>query len=84
MINRVRGEGCIAPSLLAKSTFAPGVGISSPIRAAIDGAVNGSDIFAGPDCDGLDTSYRYDNQHWNASGNAAAATLWRDAILAAL
>lgn len=87
-INSMRGKviaaGCTAPWLLAKSTYVPGGATSAPVRAAITALINGTTILAGPDCDTLGSSYRYDDQHWNTSGNSAAALLWRNSIQAAL
>lgn len=85
LISKLRVNGCMAPWVLAKSTYIPGGTTSPGIRAAIEGLVNGNDILAGPDCDTLPgTAYRYDDQHWNAVGNEAAANLWHAAIRAGL
>lgn len=81
---KVVAAGCVAPWLLAKSTYVPGGVTSAPVRAAIASLVNGSSLFAGPDTDSLGSGYRYDDQHWNAAGNAAAAALWTPTIQAAL
>lgn len=84
MRTKVIAAGCTAPWILAKSTYIPGGLTSAAIRAAITALVDNVNIFAGPDCDTLNGTYRYDDQHWNAAGNAAAAALWTSAIRAAL
>lgn len=83
MREKVVAAGCVAPWILAKSTYVPGGVTSAPVRAAITALVNGSSLLAGPDTDALGSGYRYDDQHWNAVGNAAAAAVWTPTIQAA-
>lgn len=79
-----RSAGFGAPWLLGRSTWNAG-GSSSAVRAAIDAKVDGVDIFAGGDTDGLGAGYRQSgNPHWTATGRAAAAALWTAAIAATL
>lgn len=79
-----RAAGCDAPWLVAKSTYQGNV-TSGAIRAACDQLVDGVDVFAGPDTDALGgVTYRADTTHFNAVGADAAATLWMNAITAAL
>jgi hypothetical protein len=69
------------PFLIAKSTWASGV-LGTAVRAAIDEiAPNpGAFIYAGPDNDTI--ADRRDTVHYDATGADAAATKWRNAILA--
>lgn len=73
-----------APWVLAKSTYIPGATTSTGIRAAVNALVDGTTILAGPDMDTLNSSYRYDDQHWNLAGNQAAASLWFNSLSAIL
>jgi hypothetical protein len=52
---------------------------SSAVRAAQTAAVTGT-VFAGPDTDTLNSSNRYDNIHWNATGADAVAGLWNGVL----
>lgn len=73
-----------APWFVAQSTYIPGTPSNAAVRAAQAALVDGASVFAGPDCDTLGGASRYDDQHWNAAGNAAAAALWYSAIVASL
>jgi hypothetical protein len=83
-----RALGFNAPWLIGKSTVIDATPTtSSAIRAACAAAVNGTDVFAGADTDGLyGSTYRetVGNIHFNAVGSDAAATLWKTAVVAAL
>lgn len=67
---------------VARSTYTPGGATNAVIRAAQ--IVDGSAVFAGPDTDSLGSGYRYDDQHWNETGNASAAAHWTNAVSAVL
>lgn len=81
---KIVAAGCTAPWVLAKSTYVPGGATSAAVRAAITALVDGVNTLAGPDFDTLGSSNRYDDQHWNSTGNAAAAALWTSAVQATL
>lgn len=85
-IGRPRANGWDAPWILAKSTYINGA-TSSAVRAALAAAVNGTDIFAGPDTDtlaGTAVNRQVDDTHFTTAGAIAAAALWVTAIEAAL
>lgn len=83
LIQRTQDDGFAAPWLLAKSTTVSGVP-SAAIRSAIDGLIDGTRIFDGPDIDTIPVSKRHsDGTHLVASGAAAAAALWKSAIVSA-
>lgn len=86
VISSVRGEGFSQPWLIGKCTYNSG-NTSSTIRSAQAAVVNGTDIFAGADSDtltGTSVNRQADNTHFKAAGGDAAASLWRDAVIAAL
>jgi hypothetical protein len=79
-----RSIGVNAPWLIALDTRLI-AGTSAAVRAALAAAPNGHDIFAGPDLDSLTgANLQPDLIHFTGAGAAAAAVLWRDAIIAAL
>lgn len=84
VIASIRGAGVSCPIFVSRSTWHNGIvnpGISDGIRAAQATAVdNLAGIFAGPDTDTLNNSYRYDATHWNATGADAVAELWQEVI----
>lgn len=79
---QIRSFGFTAPILLAKSTHWTGtVTEGSPaqiaVREAIDELIDHPNgIWAGPDTDTLNDTFREDGVHWNATGSDAAADLW--------
>lgn len=76
MKGKVQAAGATAPWFVAKSTWL--LGTPNPtIRAALAGVVNGTDVFAGPDTDALDNTYRYDTTHFNAAGRDVGAAGWQ-------
>ncbi len=80
-----RAEGIAAPMYVAKETWVNGSqpGGASAVRAAQAAVVDNVDIFAGPDLDTLNNTYRDSTQtHFNAAGRTAAAALWKAAITA--
>lgn len=85
VIANSRAAGSNAPWFVGKSTYIYG-SISTAIQAACDAAVNGVDVFAGANCDTLNSTYRQaDNLHFNASTGAdAVATRWQTAVSAVL
>jgi hypothetical protein len=78
-----RAAGFNAPWLIGQCSY-DGGSTSSAVRAAQAAVVNGIDIFAGADTDGLTgTGYRAaDDVHMKAAGQDAAADLWTAAIAA--
>lgn len=74
------------PVVVAQSTHWTGTVVDGStnalnIRAAQSQSVNhGLGIWAGPDTDALDDSYRADGVHWNGTGSAVVAGLWKTAI----
>lgn len=83
VISGIRAHGFTSAWLLGKDTNVSGA-TDPNIRSAIDALVNGSDILAGADTDGLSGANRYDGVHFSASGANAAAELWRASIAAGL
>lgn len=81
VIASLRAQGFVSPWMLGKDTYVEGV-TDANIRAAITALVNGADIFAGADTDGLNGANRYDGVHYTATGANAAADLWRAAVVA--
>jgi len=83
VVNTFRGLGAKAPFFVAQSTWQSG-GLqtnSSAIRAAQAAIVNHNlGIWAGPDTDNLDNSYRRDGTHFNQFGAASAANAWQAAV----
>lgn len=77
MLAATRDAGLACPWLLGKSTVYGGPQ-DDGIRAAIDGAVNGVDVFAGADTDTLTGStYRQPGGvHFTLAGGDAEADLW--------
>lgn len=74
------------PILLAKTTHWTGMVVEGganqlAVRAAMDELVSeNADVYAGPDTDTLNDTFRADGVHWNATGTDAAANLWVTAI----
>ena len=85
VIANSRAAGSSAPWFIGKSTYIAGT-TSAAIQAACEAAVNGVDVFAGANCDTLNSTYRQvDNLHFNAATGAdAVATRWATAIDAVL
>lgn len=81
----VRALGCNAPIIVAKCTWRPSTS-NTTIRAAQTAVVNsGLGVYAGPDIDTLTGANRISGSpHLSATGAAAAALLWRDAIQAVI
>lgn len=81
-----RAAGFNAPWLIGKCTYLSGA-VSAAVQAAQVAAVNGTTIFAGADTDtltGTAVNRQADNTHLSAAGQDSAATLWKNAIVAAL
>lgn len=85
LISQVQNQGFNPKWFVARSTWNNGV-TSAPIRAAQAAVVNNTTVFAGPDTDTLNATYRQaDNTHFTAaSGADAAATLWVNSLVAGL
>ena len=83
MIANSRAAGAFAPWLIGKSSYVYG-SVSTAVQAACEAAINGVDVFAGANCDALNSTYRFDNLHFNATGAEEVATRWNNALLAAL
>lgn len=81
----IRANGCNAPIFVAQCTWRPSTS-NATIRAAQAAVVNpGLGVYAGPDIDTLIGGNRQGGSpHLNATGAAAAAILWRNAIQAVL
>lgn len=86
MIDTFRANGITVPMLIAKESFVDAAHPSnSTTRAAQAAVVNPSaNVFAGPDCDLIPASERFDGLHFSYTGAAHYATLAKDAIVAAL
>ena len=77
MIGAIRALGVDAPTFVAVATRCGQYPPNAEIRAAQMGVVNPSlGIFAGPDTDQLDASYRVNGCHFNDKGLEAHADLW--------
>lgn len=84
VIDHTREVGFSGPWLVGKSTMS-GFSTSAAVRAACDAVVNGVDVFAGADTDSLGGANRdAGGTHFSATGVDGAATLWQNAIVAAL
>lgn len=81
VINTPRALGDTAPWFISQASYVSGAP-SSAVRAAQAAAVNGVDIFAGPDTDTLTggTNRVADNTHFTLAGSVAAADLAKTAI----
>jgi hypothetical protein len=88
IIATVRSYGfTTTPMYFALSSWANGTGGANglAVRAAIASAISGNaNCYTGADTDTLDASYRYDGNHWNATGSDADAQLWYNIIGAVL
>lgn len=84
--NKLVAEGCNATWMIAKSTYYQG-SVSASIQTAIDGIWSEPGFVQGPDTDIL-TGFTYrnnpDNVHFNVTGADAAASFWKDRIVAYL
>jgi hypothetical protein len=78
VISTVRAVLPTTPIYVSKTSYVSG-NTSSAVRAAQTAAVTGT-VFAGPDTDTLNSSNRYDNIHWNATGADAVAGLWNGVL----
>lgn len=83
MLDAIRDLGVDAPTFVAIATrcgaYPPDETIRSAQRDLVDPAAG---IFAGPDTDQLDLSYRHDGCHFSTSGLEAHANLWLSVIQA--
>lgn len=81
---RSAGFDTSIPIYLALSSWSGGgTGGSNgtAVRAAISQAISGNtNVVTGADTDTLGLAYKYDTNHWNASGSDAAAGLWYDIV----
>lgn len=79
-IETFRDLGVDAPYFVSQ-TSRNGSGLTSAdVRAGQAAVVDDITVFAGPDTDSLDGTYRYDGVHFNATGSNAVADLWLAAI----
>lgn len=78
-----RINGYVGSWLIAQETWNAGI-ISTAVQNAQTGIVNHAlGIYAGPNADSLNASYRQvDNTHWNDAGSDAYASLWLSALQA--
>lgn len=83
LVAQWRALGVSCPYLVGQSTWVTGT-VNATVRAACAAVVGTNGIFAGADADSLNGTNRRDNTHWNQTGCAAVAALWRTKILAAL
>lgn len=81
LMAKVDAEGPPGKWIMALNTYIPGGIINSGVRAAITASIDNVNIFIGPDLDTLDASKRWDDQHFNAAGNAGGADLYCSAII---
>lgn len=79
---KVEAAGCLAPWMVAKSTFWMG-SQSENIRSAVD-TLWANGYLVGPDTDPLNAPYRYDGAHFTEAGADFAAEWWKDRIVAYL
>ncbi|MGJ5163147.1 hypothetical protein [Bradyrhizobium sp. HKCCYLR1051] len=83
MIGTIRGLWPTVPIFIAQESRIGTGATSSEVRAAQAQAWDaGNYVYAGPDTDSLDATYRQsDSLHWNAStGRAAVAGLWYSSL----
>ncbi len=81
MIESLRAQGARAPVFVAIATRCGQYPPNETIRRAQIGLVNPSlGIFAGPDTDQLDESYRHDGCHFSDAGLRAHAQLWFEVL----
>lgn len=84
-IATVRGYGfATTPMYFALSSWSgggTGGANGTAVRAAIAAAIAGNaNCYTGADTDTLGLAYKFDTNHWNATGSDAAADLWYDII----
>jgi hypothetical protein len=75
----LRNLGVNAPIFISKTSYLPGTsaGNMSNITTAQQNIINSyNDVFAGPDTDSRDSSYRWDNVHFNDQGLNELGQLW--------
>jgi hypothetical protein len=81
MLGAIRALGVDAPAFVALATRCGRYWPNETIRSAQMELVNPSlGIFAGPDTDQLDETYRYDGCHFSDAGLEAHAELWLSII----
>lgn len=84
MVGAEVARGNNVPWFVAKSTMVTNV-VSPTMQAAIDGVVNGVNIFAGPNTDSLTgVTNRHDGTHLTGAGSDANATMALASIAAVL
>jgi lysophospholipase L1-like esterase len=82
LFTQLRAAGVTCPILIARNTWTAGAA-NATIQAGQDELVDvPNDIHAGADCDSLNDTNRIDQTHWNATGRAAVAELWKVVIAA--
>ncbi|MFN3705890.1 MAG: sialate O-acetylesterase [Thermoflexales bacterium] len=81
MLAALRAQGVRAPVFVAVATRCGRYPPNEAIRRAQQSLVNPElGIFAGPDTDQLDASYRHDGCHFSTRGLQAHAQLWFEAL----
>jgi hypothetical protein len=82
LIASSRGFGCFAPWFIAQVSWAGGLQAgSAAVRGAQAAVVNGVDVFSWMDTDTIGAGGRYDNVHWNDTGDAAVAELAKTGLI---
>lgn len=83
VIATFRTAGLTAPFLVAQASW--NLSLTDPkVRQGQAAAVDNVSVFAGPNFDTLNNSYRADTTHFNQAGAEAASTMWLASIEAAL